>query len=90
MQYKNHVHFTELNHAYIPHDPISGIWRYDIILFSLSASGPVAYALFGDLNDGGFVAIDTLSWTTAAVPVPAPILLMLSALGGIGLMRRRR
>ena len=62
-----------------------------MVTLSLSSATNIAYALFGNLQDGGFVAIDNLTFDDIAViPVPAAFILFGTALIGLVGFRKRR
>ncbi|MEX5728254.1 hypothetical protein Ga0609869_001607 [Rhodovulum iodosum] len=57
---------------------------------SLSAAG-IAYAVFGTNGDDiGAIFADNLSYETSAIPLPAGGVLLIGALGALGLARRKR
>jgi hypothetical protein len=67
--------------------PSSGSFNFtvhDILGMDHSAGGPATYSLTGDITG----AQNTLN--PAAVPEPSSVLLLLTGLGGIGLVMRRR
>jgi PEP-CTERM motif len=52
-------------------------------------SGPVAFHFISDPTDPRFV-LKTATLTVEPVPEPASVILLLSSLGGLGLLRRRK
>jgi len=65
----------------------------DMYFIHGNSAGVASPALVTAIGTGYYFKLDpaaaTLTWTTTAVPLPASVWLMLSALGGLGLFKRR-